>query len=56
MVSDGEIEILKGYGMPITNPETVEFEDEYGDLIIEYNIIMPKGMTDVASAFKLDEL
>lgn len=56
MVSDGEIEILKGYGMPITNPETVEFEDEYGDLIIEYNIIMPKGMSDVASAFKLDEL
>ncbi|KAL6933376.1 hypothetical protein ACO0R3_002480 [Hanseniaspora guilliermondii] len=56
MVSTGEIEVLKGYGMPITNPETMEFEDDYGDLIIEYNIIMPKGMSDVAKAFKLDEL
>ncbi|SGZ40763.1 related to DnaJ-related protein SCJ1 [Hanseniaspora guilliermondii] len=56
MVSNGEIEVLKGYGMPITNPETMEFEDDYGDLIIEYNIIMPKGMSDVAKAFKLDEL
>ena len=56
MVTNGEIEVLKGYGMPITNPETGEFEDEFGDLIIEYNVIMPKGMAEAAKSFKFDEL
>lgn len=56
MVANGEIEVLKGYGMPITNPETGDFEDEFSDLIIEYNVIMPKGMANVAKSFKFDEL
>lgn len=55
MVSFGEIEVLKGYGMPIYDHESDFFDDEFGDLIIDYNIIMPKGMKNTESLI-MDEL
>lgn len=55
VVGFNEIEVLQGYGMPIYDKETGFFDDDFGDLIIEYNIIMPKGMKDTNS-MNFDEL
>ncbi|CCH59190.1 hypothetical protein TBLA_0B03490 [Henningerozyma blattae CBS 6284] len=37
-IYDGEIEILKGFGMPIPNKK-----NKFGDLYIDYKVIIPKG-------------
>ncbi|KAH3666416.1 hypothetical protein WICMUC_005684 [Wickerhamomyces mucosus] len=50
LVQNGEIEIIKGKGMPI-----LDGAEEFGDLIIEYVIIYPGGVSD-KEKFVRDEL
>jgi DnaJ-related protein SCJ1 len=49
-VVNGEVEIIKGKGMPIPDRH-----DEFGDLIVEYVVIIPGGVKDKAKFLK-DEL
>ncbi|XBW35870.1 hypothetical protein QEN19_001442 [Hanseniaspora menglaensis] len=55
VIGFNEIEIIRGLGMPIYDREHDIFDDEFGDLIIDYNIIMPKGMKN-SNDLNLDEL
>ncbi|GMM34924.1 Scj1 protein [Saccharomycopsis crataegensis] len=50
MIVDGEIEIIKGKGMPLKDGA-----DEFGDLYVEYKIIYPGGSAKAAKKLK-DEL
>ncbi|ODV83021.1 hypothetical protein CANARDRAFT_30365 [[Candida] arabinofermentans NRRL YB-2248] len=50
LISDGEIEIIKGKGMPIINSAY-----EFGDLFIEYKIIYPGGNKELMNKLH-DEL
>lgn len=43
-IVDGEIELLKGKGMPIADDNV---EAEFGDLYIEYKVVFPAGLSGV---------
>lgn len=49
-IMDGEIEVVKHKGMP-----SVDHHDEFGDLYVEYVVVMPGGINDKAKYLR-DEL
>lgn len=50
VVANGEIEVVKGKGMPVRDGA-----DEYGDLYVEYVVVFPGGSPNLAQKLK-DEL
>ncbi|KAI5963054.1 SCJ1 [Candida pseudojiufengensis] len=53
IIIDGQIEIIKGKGMPILNDH--DEEDKFGDLFIEYKVLIPGGNVK-SNEIKKDEL
>lgn len=52
-VMDGQVEVVKGYGMPIVTDH--DEEDKFGDLFIEYKVVIPGG-SKAKGDIKKDEL
>lgn len=52
-VMDGQVEVVKGYGMPIVTDH--DEEDKFGDLYIEYKVVLP-GDSKAKESIKKDEL
>lgn len=55
MVSNGEVEVIKGKGMPIYSSDGLD-DDKHGDLFIEYKIILPLGKEGGVQSVISDEL
>ncbi|KAG5419764.1 SCJ1 [Candida metapsilosis] len=54
-VMDGQIEIVKGYGMPLVTDH--DEEERFGDLFVEYKVVIPGGGdTKSKGGIKKDEL
>ncbi|KAI5969825.1 SCJ1 [Candida margitis] len=52
-ILDGQIEVVKGYGMPIVTDH--DEDDKFGDLFIEYKVVIPGGSAS-KGGIKKDEL